>query len=101
MFIINLYKNKTGSNMKGNSFSKSFSNGSLKIEEQSKGKYQFYENNKYICILDGFFFGKSISDIPFDSIQNIKNFLREVDGFFSLCLIEKETGLMDFFTRAY
>ena len=98
MFIIDLHKNKTSSDIKGNFFSKSFSNGSLKIEKHIKDKYQFCENNKYICILDGFFFGKSISDVPFDSIQNIKSFLREVDGFFSLCLIEKETGLMDFFS---
>ena len=45
-----------------------------------------------------FFFGKTIIDIPFDSIQNNKSFLREVDGFFSLCLIEKRTGLMHFFS---
>ena len=52
MFVINLYKNKTDSYMKGNFFSKSFSNGNIKIEEHSKDKYQFCENNKYICLLD-------------------------------------------------
>ena len=98
MYLINLYKNQDQSLEKYKHSSFNFKNGNLSIQKNLNNSYQIKETSDHICLLDGFFYGFNILDVPLGAPEIMKNFLKRVDGFFLLIVIEKNTGIVHAFS---